>query len=764
MTGMLSFAAGLSAPSFMSTSPILGLTWVNPAMLGFLSMASIPLIIYLINRQRFQRVPWAAMEFLLAAMRKNRRRLQLENLLLLLVRILLVLLFVFGMARPLFESGVPVLDATTRSELFVVDRSYSMGFRDGSRSVLFQAREELKSLVKSMSSRDRVGLILAGGFPEVELTDAQFMTPQKIEEVIERLESIEFVYEPLEVAVTLQTVAQWIETQRQRGAEGRWQVHFYTDLQRADWLNLPADNEFPTAQSSISEALANLADQEANLILHPLGPSKPRNVTVEGLSCTSSLLTVDLPTAFQVRVTNHSKEDMAGLEVELYVNGEVQGSSQIALAPGATREPSFPYVFREAGSARVTARMRSDGLEGDNIFHSVFEVRESVDVLIADGTMGNTLDETEGSWLRAALAMPTSSGNLRLTPYEARTLPAKDLAIAPLDDVDILVLTNVPTISALESDLISEFLEDGGGVLVFLGSLVNPTSYAENAYKGGEGWFPYAPEAAIYDESRQVFYKWQIMQKEHPALRYLAREPRAGMEMVPVHGFVPTQTALPEGSVLMELSDARRSPALVEKFVGTGTVLVLHVGADRNFSELPVSPAYLVFLHETLPYLTARGEVRRNLQIREPFTATIPAERFSSKVSLISSEGSYPVNLKPIPGESGAFRLDVAAQDRPGMYEVGFGGSTAESDKTPSEWFAVNADPREGNLTRVPTEELKDFYPDSELYFIDEKREAGTLEAPLPSGSGEFWRTLFWGVLALLALESVLACFFGRGK
>ena len=62
----------------------LALSFVNPGMLGFLSLAVIPLIIYLINRQRFQRVPWAAMEFLLAAMRKNKRRLQLENLLLLL--------------------------------------------------------------------------------------------------------------------------------------------------------------------------------------------------------------------------------------------------------------------------------------------------------------------------------------------------------------------------------------------------------------------------------------------------------------------------------------------------------------------------------------------------------------------------------------------------------------------------------------------------------------------------------------------------------
>ena len=45
------------------------MTWLNPGLLGFLALGGIPIIIYLINRQRYQRVPWAAMEFLLRAMK-----------------------------------------------------------------------------------------------------------------------------------------------------------------------------------------------------------------------------------------------------------------------------------------------------------------------------------------------------------------------------------------------------------------------------------------------------------------------------------------------------------------------------------------------------------------------------------------------------------------------------------------------------------------------------------------------------------------------
>lgn len=745
---------------------VLGLSWVNPSLLGFLSLTAIPIIIYLINRQRFQRVPWAAMEFLLAAMRKNRRRLQLENLLLLLLRILIIALLVLGMARPIFESGVPVLDTATRSELIVLDRSFSMGLLEGSRSVLFQAREDAKAFVKSLSSRDRVGLILAGGFPEVVINDAQFMTQQKAEEVLEQLESVELVYQPLEVGVTLQAIAQWVETQRQRGAEGTWQVRLYTDLQEKDWLRASDSREGPLADASIAEALTRLAQLDTNLVVYPLGSPRARNVSVDHLECTSPLLTVDLPTSFQVGLINRCSEDIPGLEVEFSVNGEVQGSTQISLEPNAQKQVTFPYVFREPGDARLTARLRSDQLDEDNVYHAAFEVRESVHVRIADGTAGSLDDDTEGSWLRAALAMPTSSGNLRLTPYDVQVIPAKDLAITNLSDVDVLILADVPTLSAHESEVIQEFVERGGGVLAFLGSLADPTSYTAHGYRDGEGWFPYAPEAQIFDQSRQLFFKWQILQKEHPVLRYLASEPRAGLQDVPVHGWVPTSTVLPEGSVLMELTDARRSPALVEKFVGSGTVLVMHVGADRTYSELPVSPAYLVFLHEALPYLTSHGEERRNLRVREPFSARIAAERYSSRVLLINPDGSgYPLNLRSIPGDSGAFALEVDPRDRPGIYEVRFGDEgTPTTGATRSEWFAVNADPEEGNLRRVATEDLKDSYPGAPMYFVDDARASGGGDETPPSGSGEAWRSLFWLALALLVAESALARFFGRGK
>src|SRR5438270_6583445 len=56
------------------------------------ALVSSPIIIHLINRMRFRRVKWAAMEFLLKSQKRNRRRLIIEQLILLLLRCLLVVL------------------------------------------------------------------------------------------------------------------------------------------------------------------------------------------------------------------------------------------------------------------------------------------------------------------------------------------------------------------------------------------------------------------------------------------------------------------------------------------------------------------------------------------------------------------------------------------------------------------------------------------------------------------------------------------------
>src|SRR5881392_4194468 len=65
--------------------------FLNPAYLAAgAALISLPIIIHLINRMRFKRIRWAAMEFLLKAQKRTRKRLIIEQLLLLALRCILV--------------------------------------------------------------------------------------------------------------------------------------------------------------------------------------------------------------------------------------------------------------------------------------------------------------------------------------------------------------------------------------------------------------------------------------------------------------------------------------------------------------------------------------------------------------------------------------------------------------------------------------------------------------------------------------------------
>src|SRR5438477_7654264 len=86
--------------------------FLNPwAMVAGGALISAPILIHLINRMRFKRIRWAAMEFLLKSQKRNKRRLIIEQIILLMLRCLLVLLAGFLVARFVGE----VLGATSSS-------------------------------------------------------------------------------------------------------------------------------------------------------------------------------------------------------------------------------------------------------------------------------------------------------------------------------------------------------------------------------------------------------------------------------------------------------------------------------------------------------------------------------------------------------------------------------------------------------------------------------------------------------------------------
>src|SRR5262245_44579841 len=120
------------------------------------ALISAPIIIHLINRMRFKRLRWAAMEFLLKAQKRSRRRLIIEQLILLLLRCLLVALAALLVLRFLGFSFAGIFQGQEVLHFVVMDDTLSMNdqSREGAEpKECFKTGKEylVESVIRGMS-------------------------------------------------------------------------------------------------------------------------------------------------------------------------------------------------------------------------------------------------------------------------------------------------------------------------------------------------------------------------------------------------------------------------------------------------------------------------------------------------------------------------------------------------------------------------------------------------------------------------------------
>ena len=81
------------------------MAFLNPFLLFGIGAIAIPIVIHLLKNRKIKRVRWAAMRFLQKSLEENKKRIRVEDLLLLLLRCALVIFLALAMARPAFHQG-----------------------------------------------------------------------------------------------------------------------------------------------------------------------------------------------------------------------------------------------------------------------------------------------------------------------------------------------------------------------------------------------------------------------------------------------------------------------------------------------------------------------------------------------------------------------------------------------------------------------------------------------------------------------------------
>jgi Mg-chelatase subunit ChlD len=128
-------------------------------MLLGLAATAVPIIIHLLSRQRHVDVTWAAMRFLITAESRNRRRLQLEDLLLLALRCAAIAAVVIAAAGPTLGRAVVGRGAVTA--VLVIDQSASMSGNDGVASRFDHAKAAATSVIADLPTGSAVAVLMA---------------------------------------------------------------------------------------------------------------------------------------------------------------------------------------------------------------------------------------------------------------------------------------------------------------------------------------------------------------------------------------------------------------------------------------------------------------------------------------------------------------------------------------------------------------------------------------------------------------------------
>ncbi|HIN02637.1 MAG TPA: hypothetical protein EYM60_04795, partial [Candidatus Marinimicrobia bacterium] len=114
------------------------MTVLTPSALWFLGAISIPIIIHLLSRLRIKKVEFSTVRFIKQLETSSIRKIKIQQILLLLLRMLAIASLVMMMAQPVTQGFMPGWLAAEQDArlIMVIDNSASMNVQDGDKSFL----------------------------------------------------------------------------------------------------------------------------------------------------------------------------------------------------------------------------------------------------------------------------------------------------------------------------------------------------------------------------------------------------------------------------------------------------------------------------------------------------------------------------------------------------------------------------------------------------------------------------------------------------
>ncbi len=580
---------------------------------------SIPIVIHLLNRRRFRIQAWAAMEFLLAAHRRNVRKLKLQRWLLLLLRCLALLLLAAGIAQFLPPGSVlgEILGQADRLTVVVWDNAYTTQYRPAGQKTIFSRGQSLLThWLNRSNAQGRVAIISGSTNPHGLL-----VTPAADLSTVSRMVADQ---KPSDAAVDLAAGLQRALTvlQKQKKRTGRKRLWLITDDAQAAFAPRAIAGAVTPAGTPqrLKTLITEIRKTGATVRVFDVGDPHAENMAITQLKLVRHFALINRPLRVRIGVCNATAMPQAQVKVRIFLDQVAAGSVTLPrINPGSqvTVDATLGTDITVAGMHTITAKLPADGLLIDNTRRLVVQAHRRMRLLLVDGAPGDPMAGRLAStaWLSTALA-PLAHGNT----FDPHVISTIELSGQSLRHYAAVIFSDASAPGPHTVERLRAFVNAGGLLLIFPGPQVSGRTWSAALQTGRKGLLP-AVMGRMTVPVKDLHFNFGGSDNAITGPFLTARQSgiHTGISSVVITHYLALRVINTDLSQTL-LSFNNGQPALLSRRVGRGDVMAAAFTCDTRWTDFPAQPSFLPFVYQLMYFGIPDRNARWNLLAGGHFT------------------------------------------------------------------------------------------------------------------------------------------------
>ena len=712
--------------------------WATLAAIG----VAVPIIIHLLYRKNRKETDWAAMELLRRALVVRSGQIKLEDFIILLLRCLTLLLLAAALLRPILKDSDLIGDQKV-GMVVAIDDSLSMNH--GATTRFENAIEKARQVIGTSQPGDKISIVFLNERSiddpnKIPLRAADY-DPTKINSILDEAKKSGASNHQSNLENSIPLLKEMSEEMK----AGTKEIHIITDAQQSDWNGLS------------SEAKGILAETPASIYILPVNSENDDNRSITSLKYVSGSLNNSGVARFEATVKNFGTNDANSGNIEFYQDGNLVSRQTLGVIDsGSSKVIPFLANYNKPGDLSITAKISKDNLSEDNFRNIVVNVRPGIRVLCATDSVNEGLSNSTNGlfFLENALRLRSSDEEVGI---QVTSVDSSDLTLEKLNDYDIIILANVSSPSIEIANRLKTFTENGGGLILFAGENINAEKYGQTFGTTSESILPaIIGNKKTASEENENLYSLDVPTSDHPlatVIRSMSEEMINDAKIKSLVELQPTQGS----QVILSLVEDK-SPVLVSKEVGSGSIILCSTSADRSWSDMVLHPIYAIMIQQAVTTTTSRPESRVAM-VHSSKTINIegamPSNAKLQKMIISGEETEDEIKTTEIKTsqDNNSFKAEIDAQDinETGVYQI-----TNNEGKILGA-IAVNSNPSESNVKVAAADALNESIGAADnIKIID-----GSPDAVLNDRKGsDLTSLLLFLCIVCFVLQSILAKIF----